>query len=444
MKPVCILQAPVATRSGYGDMARDIAWHLIDLNLFDLKIVSLPWGGCPINALSVTSPRDVEILSKIATGPIQLQAKPDLFIHVTIPNEFQAPAKINIGITAGIETNMCSEQWVEGSNRMTSVWGISNHAVSSIKDTTIQKHDPNGNVISTIQANIPFEVMPNCVHTDIFKKIPPSEIDEKINEIMYDVKESFGFLFVGHWIKGGLGEDRKNIGILIRTFCETFKGLPSATRPALVLKTSGASFSILDREDILSKIRHVKNMVGAGCPNVYLIHGDLTTSQMNSLYNHPKIKAHISFTKGEGFGRPLLEASMSEKPIIASGWSGQLDFLNPKDAILLPGELRQIEGGAVWDNILIPQSSWFNVDEKFASRALMIVFRDYDRFLPGAKKLAKENAEKFNYEVTKNKFEELLKKYVPENVLTPPKLIKLNMPSLKLPTLKKVGEPVNA
>jgi glycosyltransferase involved in cell wall biosynthesis len=229
--------------------------------------------------------------------------------------------------------------------------------------------------------------------------------------------------------------------MLVKTFCETFKTLPSATRPALILKTSGADFSVLDREEILSKINAVRDTIGVGCPNVYLIHGDLSRQEMNSLYNHPKVKVHVSFTKGEGFGRPLLEASMSEKPIIASGWSGHLDFLNPQDAILLNGELRQVEPGAVWDNIIIPQSSWFNVDTSFASKALMLSYKKYDNFLPGARRLAKTNKEKFGYDVIKENMKELLKKHIPSHIMTPPKLVPLNLGAggFKMPTLKKLG-----
>lgn len=454
-KPICIFQAPLATRSGYGDMCKDIARHLIELDIFDLKIISLPWGATPMNALSADDPMDLQIISKIVQPPMPLDRQPEVFIHGTIPNEFQAPAKVNIGITAGIETNMCSEEWIRGCNRMTTVWGISNHAVRSIKDTFVTKTNPQGQQIEQLNATVPFEVLHNYVDTNVFKKTKPEDLEPSVIELMESVPEKFCFLFVGHWIKGGYGEDRKNIGVLIKTFCETFKAVSPQNRPALILKTSGADFSILDREDILQKIKDVKSMVSEHhCPNVYLIHGDLSRSEMNSLYNHPKVKVHVSFTKGEGFGRPLLEASMSEKPIIASGWSGHTDFLNVEDSILLAGELRQIEPGAVWDNILIRESSWFNVDPAFAEKALRIVFKEYDRFLPGAKRLAKKNAQSFSSETVKAQLKTLLEKYIPKEVLVPPKLVPLTLPKLQtsipslklatqpptLPTLKKLGE----
>ena len=58
---------------------------------------------------------------------------------------------------------------------------------------------------------------------------------------------------------------------------------------------------------MLNKINNLKSQTNGKCPNIYLVHGDFTDDEMNQLYNHPKVKVHVSFTHGEGFGRPLLE-----------------------------------------------------------------------------------------------------------------------------------------
>lgn len=185
----------------------------------------------------------------------------------------------------------------------------------------------------------------------------------------------------------------------------------------------------MEQESILRKIKSIRDSIGPNCPNVYLLFGELTDVQMNSLYNHEKVKAHISFTKGEGFGRPLLEATQSEKPVIASGWSGQLDFLNPEDAVLLGGELRNVEPGAVWNGVIIPESMWFNVDVNFAVGAMRHVFKHYDKFSDRAKRLAKKNATEFSYDAIKNRTAELLDKYVPAFALPVP---------MQLPQLRKI------
>jgi len=442
-KPMCIIQSPLETRSGYGDMARDIARHIIELDLYDVKLVSLPWGATPMNALDPV--KDIELIKRIAQPPVQLPRQPELFIQISVPNEFQPIGKYNIGITAGIETTLVSLPWIQGCNRMNAIWTISQHSKEVLMNTTIEEKDQSGRVTATTKLNVPIDILHNCIHPDIIKKITVEEISDPVRSVMSNVKEKFAYLFVGHWLRGNMGEDRKNVGLLIKIFCETFKTTSSVNRPALILKTSGAGFSILDREDCLNKIQQIRGSVGPNCPNVYLLHGELSDSEMNQLYNHPKVKAHVSFTKGEGFGRPLLEATISQKPVIASNWSGHLDFLNVDEAILVPGELRPVEPGAVWENVIIPQSAWFNVDPNNAASALMHVFKRYDQFLLPAKRLAKKNLEQFSYEAIKKQTADLLAKYVPAFVMEVP----VNLPTLKklggkpaqptvLPTLKKI------
>lgn len=454
IKPLCVIQSPLECRAGYGDMARDIIRHIIELDLYDVKLISLPWGATPMNALDPI--KDKNLIERIVTNASQLPHQPDVFIQISIPNEFQPMGKYNIGITAGIETTMISVPWIQGCNRMNTVWAISEHSKSVILNTIAQEQNPQGQTVVTHKVTIPVEVLHNCVHTDVFKKIEPTEIPDSIRDMMIDVKEKFCYLFVGHWLKGNMGEDRKNVGILINYFCQTFKPISSIHKPALILKTSGAGFSILEREELLNKIRQIRASIGTGCPNVYLLHGELTEEELNGLYNHPKIKAHISFTKGEGFGRPLLEAVMSCKPVIASAWSGQLDFLSPTPeapdgAVLVAGELRQVEPGAVWPDVIIEQSSWFNVDSQMAANAMMAVFRQYDKFLLPAKRLALVNQKRFSYDTIKKKTEELLNKYVPkfatEQQVVLPQLKKLGtnpqtLPTLNLPTLKRVSADV--
>jgi glycosyltransferase involved in cell wall biosynthesis len=429
MKPICIIQGPYATRSGYGDMTRDIARHVIALNRYDVKLVSTGWGACPINALSEANPKDKDLIALTSPIPMQLAREPELFVQVSVPNEFRKVAKFNIGITAGIETTLCSKEWIEGCNRMDVIFTISEHSKRILESTQVEEKDQAGNTVTTHKVTKPIEVLHNCVDTNIFKELSYKEIPETVKAEFFDIKEDFCFLFVGHWLKGNVGEDRKNVGLLIKVFCETFKTKPTATRPALILKTSGATFSVMDRLNITDKIRAIKETVGPGCPNVYLLHGELSETEMNGLYNHPKVKVHVTFTKGEGFGRPLLEATQSAKPVIASGWSGHLDFLNPTDAILLGGELRKVEPGAVWPGVILAESEWFNVDINNAANALAFVHKNYSRFLDPARRLSKTNKQQFAYDVIQTNTKTLLDKYVPRFAMEIP---------LQLPMLKKV------
>jgi glycosyltransferase involved in cell wall biosynthesis len=438
-RPVCLIRAPVATRSGYGDFSRDVVRHIIEYDKFDVKVISVNWGETPMNALDEKNPKDKMILDRILTGPLHKQ--PELFVTITIPSEFQPLGKFNIGITAGIETSIASAQWVEACNTMDVVFTISEHSKNVFRASKFTKQTKEGQPLGTIELQKPIEVLHNCIDQAIFRKVEYEfEIPTTIRETLSAIPEDFCCLFVGHWLRGDFGEDRKNVGLLVKVFLETFKQ-SMIPRPALILKTSGGNFSYLDRKEIQRKIDNIRDSVtleaGQALPNIYLLHGELTDEEMNGLYNHPKVKTHVSFTKGEGFGRPLLEASVSGKPVIASGWSGHMDFLNPEDAVLVGGELAPIHPSAVWENILIAESSWFRPDIQQCANALAAVFMDYDTFHKKAKKLGKENFKKFSYNTIQQRTWELLNQYVPEF----PKQVPLTLPKLKkidLPKLKKV------
>lgn len=430
-KPLCVVQAPFATRSGYGDMSRDYIRQILDTEKYEVKLVSMPWGSTPMNALDMDNPEHKRIMDCMMSNTDRLDRKPDLFVQISVPNEFQPIGKYNIGITAGIETTVCSPQWIEGCNRMDLIITISNHSKSVFESTRIEARNPNTNeVIRSLSIETPVKVVHNCADTDVFRYVKAKDISDPVNELFDAVEEDFNYLFVGHWLKGEVGEDRKNLGLLVKIFCETFKGDDNA--PGLILKTSGADFSIMDREEILSKVASIRKNVGDGCPNVYVIHGDLSPSEMNELYNHPKIKVNVSFTKGEGFGRPLLEASLSGKPVVASAWSGHVDFLNPEEAILLVGELKKVDESAVWDGVILKDASWFNIDEAFAKKALLYIRENYKSFQGKARRLGRKNAKEFSYDSVRNTMHGVLEESVPEFESQP------TLVDLELPTLKKL------
>ena len=444
MKPLVLVTAPVGTRSGYGSHSRDICRSLIAMDKFDVKIWPVRWGSTPQNALSEENPSDVPIIQRLLDNP-NMDRQPDVHFHIVVPNEFQPIAKYNIGITAGLETTVCPPEWLEGLNRMNLNIVPAKFIKESLSKTVFDKHDQNTQQkIGEIKCTTPIEVLFEGADTELYK--PTKEFSKELVDELKDIKEDFCFLFVGHWLGGSLGQDRKDLGMLIKTFLETFKDKPK--QPALILKTSGATPSILDREDILAKLKQIKSTVsGDKLPNVYVLHGDLSDDEINGLYNHPKVKAHVSFTHGEGFGRPLLEASLSEKPVIAPNWSGHVDFLNDKDALLLPGSLNDVKKESFPKNMHVKGAQWFTVNYNYASKMLKDVFDNYSRYTVKAKRLAIKNQTKFSLNAMTKKFEEILDKYLPK-FEEQPKEVKLDLPKLKkvkseppkleLPQLKKV------
>ena len=407
-KPLCLVTAPVATRSGYGAHSRDICRALIKLDKYDVKIWAVRWGNTPMNALIEGDPNDDVIISRLLETP-NLPKQPDLHIHIVIPNEFQPVGKYNIGITAGLEMTACPPQWLEGMNRMDMNIVPSNFVKGVMTDITFDINDEQTNQKQgELKNEKPIEVLFEGTDTNIFKRT--NEFSKEFVDEMKNVDDTFNFLYVGHWLQGGLGKDRKDTGMLLKVFLETFKNMKK--KPGLIMKTGGAGFSVLDREDILKKINAIKETVGGELPNIYFLHGDFTDEEMNELYNHPKVKDHISLTHGEGFGRPLLEATISQKPVIAPNWSGHLDFLPKNLAVLLGGSLQNVQRGSVPDEMYIEGSQWFTVNYQETSAVMKDVYKNYRKYTLNAKKLGIGNRSKFSLDSMTRKLGKILDQYV--------------------------------
>ena len=451
MKKVMLVCAPVTSRSGYGDHARDLVRSFIKHDKYDIKILDVPWGDCPRNALEGNDERNTIIRNCILLEP-KMDRQPDIYVDIRIPNEFQKVGKYNIGITAGIETTAVSEKWLDGCNKMDLIIVPSEHSKAGFVESLYEKVQnlPDGKQqkVGELRLEKPIEVLFEGADEDIYKPLNKDKIDSEFFDMINEkVPEKFSFLFLGQWTKGGYGEDRKDIAKLVKIFYESFAN--KKKQPALILKTNGATYSIMDREDCLTKIKSVKSSFPLDwkLPNVYLLHGNLTDEEMNYLYNHPKIKAMVSLTHGEGFGRPLLEATMTGLPIVASSWSGHIDFLHTDKSMLIGGELKKVPKSQHWKDIIIPESKWFNVDESQVYKSLNFCTQEQQIIKSKGKELMDINRGKFTLKKMTEKLDEIMEKHlkdVPQQVgLQLPKLKKVGKsvpPKIKLPKLKKVGK----
>ena len=427
-KSLCVVSCPVDTYSGYGARARDFVKALIKAKPdWDIKILSQRWGTTRFGYLD--DHKEFDLKARILP---QLTQQPDYWFQITVPNEFQTVGKVyNCGVTAGIETTVCDPSWMEGVNRMDMTLVSSEHAKKVFTENKFQKQDQAGNIIGLIQLEKPMEVLFEGVDLNTYFYIPQNEYPKTdLTEELDQIKENFCFLFVGHWLQGIIGEDRKNVGLLIQSFFHTYKNKP--LKPALILKTSSATNCIMDREDILSKIDGIRKNLGEGdYPNVYLLHGDLEDRDMNHLYNHPKVKAMVSFTKGEGFGRPLLEFTLSKKLVIASDWSGHKDFLDPKFTYLIPGHIKQIHESAVVPNMLIKESQWYSPDEASVVKMWNDVFKNYKKYEDAGKRQGHKSKTEFSFDKMVEALSNIIeKKFDKPKVLKMPELKKIELPKL--------------
>ena len=430
MKPTCIVSCPIDTFSGYGHRSRDFVRSLIEAKGDDWEIKILPqvWGSTPWGFLDKNDPLNSRFIQ-------QLTQQPDIWVQITIPNEFQKIGKFSIGVTAGIESTCPPPDFIEGMNRMDLNLVSSNFTKNTFSQIQLTQNDKEGKLQKTIKLERPIEVLLEGLDTGVYFKEPNK------SNLLDNIDESFCFLFTGHWLPGNFGEDRKNVATMVETFLKTFniKGL----KPALLLKTNKVDYSLLDKEDILKDIRQIRDQFDkVDLPNIYILHGEFTNEELNKINNDPKIKAFVSFTKGEGFGRPLLEQAITGKPVITTNWSGHVDFIRPEYNVLLGGELKPIHESSS-NEWLLKEASWFNVNTEVASKAMKDVYKKYKKYIESSRKQTKWLKENFS----QDKMTEALKGYMDLIKVTKtmplqlPKLKKIDtpeLPKLKLPKLQKV------
>ena len=348
MKNTFVIRCPIDTYSGYGARSRDFVKALIELDEYEVQILPQRWGSCAEGFIEDN--KEWEFLNKHLIP--QLMAKPDYWCQITVPNEFQPVGKYNIGLTAGMETTIVDGSWIEGCNRMDLILTSSTHSKNVFKNSTFYR---NGDEKDLIELSKPIEVLIEGLNLDVYKPIKKFKNKELYNHLD-SIPEKFAYISVGHWMQGEMGEDRKNIGLTVKAFYELFKNKKHS--PALILKCCIVNGSIMDRSEILHRLNIIRDSITDAkiLPKIYLLHGNFTDPEMNELYNHPKIKAMVSLTKGEGFGRPLLEFSAINKPIIATNWSGHVDFL--KNVSFVEGKLNKVHPSAVVKNMIGPEAEW--------------------------------------------------------------------------------------
>jgi hypothetical protein len=437
-KPLCVISAPVFTRSGYGDLSTDLCKSLLRYKKDEWEILINPqrWGGCQPVTIDDNTATDEDrlLLSKFMRE--NLTRQPDVYIRVSIPSEFDLHGKYNIGITAGIESAPASADFMEGINRPNLTIVTSNFTKQVFEDTSYLKKYPDGRQ-EQLKSTKPIEVCFWGTDPKLYTKT--ADKVDSIESVLGGIPENFAFLFVGQWTHGGIYNDRKDIGNLVKTFLTAFKD--REYQPCLLLKTSGVNFSETDKNEMLKKLKTIEDDVRNGnltckLPKCYLLHGEMTPQEINALYNHEKIKAFVSFTHGEGFGKSLLDISFVGKPILVSNWSGHLDFLNPKYTTLLEGSVKQIDPASA-NQWLIKESSWFTVSYSLAEEKLRQVFYHYsDKLLEKAEQLRLENMEKFSLSAMDRRFWSILDQYVPRFV-TEKKIVLPSLKKIELPKLRK-------
>ena len=388
-----LLEAPILTKSGYGEHARLVYASLKKREDLEIFINPLNWGTCSWTTPSEDISASIKKFKVYHNQCQQAKQNPEysLQIHVGIPNEFEKKAPYSVCVTAGIETDRVSPNWLFKTHQgIDKLIVPSEHAKSGFVNTGYEVLNQTNNTKTNLTCACPVDVVP----------YPVKSPDGPALDIDFDTE--FNFLQIA------LAGPRKNMEQSIKCFVEQFRDNSDV---GLILKTSLSKSSIIDRTNTKKQLESYIKTLGDKKCKVYLIHGNLTESEIHSLYTHPKVKAYFTTTHGEGYGLPIFEAAYSGLPIVATDWSGHLDFLSgnhkgksKKLFAKIDCDIKTVQPQAVWGDLIIKESRWAFPKDNSVRTQLANVYKNHGMYKGWAKSLQAQILEN-------HKLEDILNQY---------------------------------
>lgn len=384
-----LLRGPSLTQSGYGVHCRQVASWLLSKSDIEVKFQALPWGETP---WILDRNSHGGIIGKIMDNTVEVtpgeKGRYDVTLQLQLPNEWDSSlGKKNVGLTAGVETDICNPEWVNACNKMDVVVVPSNHSAECLRRSgTLTK---------------PLHVIPEAYCSEI-PKVTQQQVDA-----LPRFSTNFNFLIFGQVTGDNPYNDRKNIFFTLKWLFEAFKGDKEV---GIVIKTNVGRNTRIDKRRTMDLMRSLVKECRRGeiFPKIHLIHGDLSDDTVSALYRHPQIKALVTATRGEGFGLPILEAAASGLPVIATDWSGHIDFLKEGKFIQLNYNVKPVHTSRVDGRIFLPNSRWAEViEEDFKKKTKK--FRDSpSEPTRWANDLASVVKEKYSLEAIYNHYDNVL------------------------------------
>jgi len=401
-----LVRGPALTRTGYGEHCRFVLRALRQVEDLDIYLLPVNWGQ---SAWIWEDSEEREWCDKLINKTAihsQQGGQYDISIQVTIPNEWQRLAPVNIGVTAGIETTKVAPVWLQKCNEMDKIITISEHSKRGFLETFYEGVDTRTGQRGVLKCLKDVEI----VHYPV-KKF------EKLPDLNFKLSTKFNFLTVAQW------GPRKNLESTIKCFVEEFIDNPEV---GLIVKTFLRGGCLLDKNTIEKEISKMLTKYENRKCKVYFLHGDLSDEEMHSLYTHDNVHALVSLTHGEGFGLPLFEAAYSGLPVLATDWSGHLDFLykptkDKKGKVKqkahfakIDYDLKTVSPDAVWEGVVQKDSMWAFPQHGSCKMKLREVYKDYSRFKSQAKSLRTWLEKDFSEQNQHKVFKDCLKEYIEE------------------------------
>jgi glycosyltransferase involved in cell wall biosynthesis len=384
-----VIRAPLLSQSGYGVHSRQIAKYLLNRGDFVTTSQIVNWGNTP---WLLNNDAEDGLIGKILESSITNRSDFDISFQVQLPNEWDtALAKFNVGVTALVETDKCNPKWIEKINKMDLIIVPSHFVKKTIYDTGVE-------------VTTKVVVIGESYH---------ESIDKVINDIKLDIDTKFNFLVFGQFTGSLPQTDRKNLFNTIKWLCEEFKGNKNV---GIVFKTNSSRATKIDKGITNNLVKKLIAEVREGqYPKIHLLHGNMTPGEVAALYKHKKINVLISATRGEGFGLPLLEAASSALPVIATNWSGHLDFLNLGTFIKLDYELKEVDKRKVDNNIFVPGLKWAEVNEKDFKKKVKNFYKNRKGIQSKSNKLAEKIKQNYSFDAISEQYNKLIQKNILQN-----------------------------
>jgi glycosyltransferase involved in cell wall biosynthesis len=382
-----LIRGPLLTQSGYGVHSRQIFSYFLQRNDCEITTQVLPWGITP---WCVNSEKDGGIYGKIMSMSKPLEQKFDLTVQIQLPHEWDPSlGSVNVGVTAGVETDKCSVEWaVQSREKMDLVIVPSSHTRLAFLNS------------STGKEKTPILVVPESFF---------HELDENPKEIDFSFSTEKNFLTVGMFTSESIEQDRKNLLNTIVWFCQEFDGNKDV---GLVVKASKGRETTIDRELVRGSIKQAVHFSGAkDPPKVYMLHGALGREEMNSLYKSKNIIGLVSSTRGEGFGLPMLEAAVAGLPVVCTGWSSITEFLSGKSFLPVDFDLVQLPNEKIDGKIFIKGAKWANPREQSFRKKIRKLYENHEELRQNAQELSEKLKSSHSQSAINKKYDEVFGRF---------------------------------